>query len=165
MENRRIITFVAIGLVAGLVLGAVGGYMIALRQNISSFQTSINMLNSTLTSLSEEIVEKEEKIDSLNLSLAAKDLELAAKGEELASAFVAIELLNESWVKNEALTEVQAGLIAMLNYSLSYERYRSALMESIISGYVPDYEPTVNFYEVYDHLSFDDWWAINGPKN
>ncbi|HUS78278.1 MAG TPA: hypothetical protein VM050_06415 [Patescibacteria group bacterium] len=165
MENRRIITFIAVGLVAGLVLGAVGGYMIALRQNISSFQMSINMLNGTLMSLSEELADREEEIEALNFSLASKDVELAAKDEDLAYAYVAIEMLNESQVKDEEFIEVQAGLVAMLNYSLAYEKYRSALMESIISGYVPDYEPTVNFYAVYDHMSFDNWWAINGPKN
>ncbi len=139
MDTKNIV----IGLVIGVLIGAVGLYAI----DMSRF----SQLSKQIKSLEDLVDSQQDVIDSQEAAILMVD---TLRAEVNASRELITEL--------EEYKESAARALLALNFLCAQQTYKLEEALTQLNKYDPEYEPGAEFSFVFGDLSFEDWWDING---
>ena len=120
-SNRSLL----LGAIVGLLLGAVGGYMLV-PQTEGTNDELLQQLHEEIGQLESQLYEADESISDLTGAVSSKEAEVLALDEELAGKMAEMEELS-------ALLESQGGLNAVLNDTITELEAQVARLQAQIS--------------------------------
>lgn len=153
MDNKSIV----IGLVAGILVGALGIYVLD-NSKISRLNNQISSLETENDLLVEAVDIKQDVIDQQQVALDAIE-ELQTQYEAMQAQVETYEVYKTS---SEALIAKLTGDVELLNYLYAAQTYRAEQALTELHNYDSSYESLINFNSVYAGLSFVEWWSITG---
>jgi len=153
MDNKSIV----IGLVAGILVGALGIYVLD-NSKISRLNNQISSLETENDLLTDAVDIKQDVIDQQRVALDAI--------EELQTQYDLMQGQLEDWgidrTNSETIITKLTNNVELLNYLYALQTYRAEDALTKLHDYDSSYESLINFNSVYAGLSFVEWWSING---
>ena len=141
---------IAIGLVIGVLIGALGIYAMDMPR--------FDQLNKQVKSLETQVTELEQAIAAQQEALAMVN----ALALEVNTSRILIKQYEEYKKTAEELIAKLTEDSNTLNYLYAAQTYRAEKALTVLHTYDASYEPGTDFDWVYGNLSFVEWWKING---